>query len=593
MHMKKLIRIAAVVLVSFALWFYLKGKKNSSPKVTEKVLYTANEGHIKTLDPAHAEDVYSHREIAKIYEGLLDFHYLKRPFELMPNLAEEMPIVSADRLIYTFKIRKGVKFHDNPCFPDGKGRELTAYDFVYSLKRLADPKLQAKNFWLIDNKLKGVNEWRERYADAIQANFDEEIEGVKAVDLYTLQFTLTKPDPQFLYLLAMSGCFAIPHEAVEHYGMEFTNHPVGTGPFVLEAFNPQDNKLVYYKNPTFRDKRFPSEAAEEYQHMLAYAGKQLPFVDKLVTYIITESQPKWLKFKKADLDIIDITKDKIASDVVRNNELISELKEKGIHLFRVAEISTNYIVMNFANPLFKDNLKLRQAISLAFDREGYNKLFHNNAAVVAQSTVPPGLAGYRADYINPYGTYDVETAKQYLVEAGYPEGKGLPELTLDMGPDSELRLKGEFFQKCMARIGIRVKVAGNIFPELIKKLHNKATVLHGISWSADYPDAQNFFMLLYGPYQPGGIGSNFDDPVYNALYEKAVAMPDSPERTKLYEQLNEMIAEKVPFICTVHFPYTALQHGWIKNYCWSNFHYGTEQYVDIDLEQKRQLVPKL
>ncbi|NEJ83988.1 hypothetical protein GR268_46970, partial [Rhizobium leguminosarum] len=141
-------------------------------------------------------------------------------FELMPNLAEEMNTNTPHRLIYTFKIRKGVRFHDNPCFPDGKGRELTAYDFVYSLKRLADPKLQAVNFWLIDNKLKGVNEWRERYTDAIQANFDEEIEGVKAVDIYTLQFTLTKPDPQFLYHLAMSGCFAVPHEAVEHYGME-------------------------------------------------------------------------------------------------------------------------------------------------------------------------------------------------------------------------------------------------------------------------------------------------------------------------------------------------------------------------------------
>ncbi|WP_044282711.1 ABC transporter substrate-binding protein [Candidatus Amoebophilus asiaticus] len=586
MHMKNLIRIAALILMLLALWAYLKSKKDSSPKVTEKVLYTANEAQIKTLDPAQAEDHYSNREVAKVYEGLLEFHYLKKPFELTPNLAEEMPEVSADQLVYTFKIRRGVKFHDNPCFPNGKGRELTAHDFVYSFKRLADPKLQAKNFWLINNNLKEVNAWRERYADAIQANYDEEIEGVKAIDRYTLQFTLTRPNPQFLYFLGMSGCYVVPREAVEHYGMEFTNHPVGTGAFMLEAFNPQDSKLVYRKNPTFRDKRFPSESIEEYKHMLAYAGKQLPFVDKIVTYILTEAQPKWLKFKKGDLDIIDITKDKIALDVVRNGELIPDLKEKGINLYSVAELSTTYVVMNCANPLFKDNLKLRQAMALAFDKEGYNKLFHNNTAVVAQSTVPPGLAGYREDYINPYGIYDIEKAKQYLAEAGYPEGKGLPELTLDAGPDAELRLKGEFFQKCMAKIGVRIKVVGNIFPELIKKINNQATMLHSISWSADYPDAQNFFMLLYGPYQPGGIGSNLNDSAYDALYEKAVAMLDSPERTRLYEQLNEMIAEKTPFICTVHFPHTGLQHGWVKNYCWSNFHYGTEQYFDIDLEQK-------
>jgi ABC-type transport system substrate-binding protein len=591
--MKRMVRIAALVLVSLALWFYLKGKKDSSPKITEKVLYTANEAQIKTLDPAQAIDTYSNREIAKVYEGLLDFHYLKRPFELMPNLAEEMPAVSADQLVYTFKIRRGTKFHDDLCFPDGKGRELTAHDFVYSFKRLADPKLQAKNFWIVDSRLKGINEWREKYVDAIQANYDEEIEGIKAIGSYILQFTLIKPDPQFLYLLAMSGCFVVAHEAVEYYGMEFPNHPVGTGPFVLEAFNAQDNKLVYHKNPTFRDKRFPSEAAEEYKHMLAYAGKQLPLVDKLVTYVLTESQPKWLKFRKGNLDVVDISKDKIASEVVRNNVLIPELKEKNMSVFRVAEISTTYIVMNCDNPLFKDNIKLRQAISLAFDKVGYNQLFHNNTAIVAQSTVPPGLAGYREDYINPYGICDIEKAKQYLAEAGYPEGKGLPELTLDMGPDTEQRLRGEFFQKCMAKIGVQVKVIGNIFPELVKKLHNKSTVLHGISWSADYPDAQNFFMLLYGPYQPGGIGSNFNDPIYNVLYEKAVSMPDSPERTKFYEQLNEIIAEKVPFICTIHLPYTALQHAWIKNYCWSNFHYGTEQYFDIDLEQKKQLASKL
>lgn len=590
--MKKISIIIALVLVVLAVWFY--GKRKIAPTlVHEKVLVTANEAQIKGLDPIQADDVYSTREIAKIYEGLLEFHYLKRPVELSPNLAESIPTVSADQLIYTFKIRPGVMFHDNSCFPNNKGRELTAHDFVYSFKRLADPKLQAKGFWLIDNKVKGLNQWRKKQAEAAATDYQEEIEGIQAIDKYTLQFTLTHPYPQFLYALAMAPCYVVAHEAVAHYGEEFMNHPVGTGPFTLETFNTQDTKLVYHKNPTFRDKYFPSEAAEEYKHMLAYAGKKLPLVDKLVTYILPEEQPRWLKFKKGDIDLIDISRDKIASEVVQDKHLSPALQEKGVQLSCVPELGTSYMVINMAHPLFKDNLKLRQAISLAFDAEGYNKLFHNGIAVSAQSTIPPGLAGYQADYRNPYRTYSLEKAQECLAAAGYPGGKGLPEITLEVGSTTDAKQRGEFIQKCMEKIGIRVQVVENIFPVLLKKINTKSTMLHTISWSADYPDAENFLNLFYGPIQPGGVGSNFNDSTFNSLYETAASMPDSLARTVLYERLNQIIGENVPAICIVHPPRINLQHSWVKNYCWTNFHYGAEQYWDIDLGQKKVMLPKL
>jgi ABC-type transport system substrate-binding protein len=350
---------------------------------------------------------------------------------------------------------------------------------------------------------------------------------------------------------------------------------------------------VYLKNPTFRDKYFPSEAAEEYQHMLVYAGKKLPLVDKMITHIIPEEQPRWLKFQKGEIDILDLSKDKSASEILdSNNQLTASLQKKGMQILQIPSISTGYIVFNNTLDLFKNNLKLRQAMSLAFDGAGYNRLFHDNRAVLAHATVPPSLAGYQKDYVNPYRVYDVEKAKQYLAEAGYPGGKGLPEITLDISIGPIFRQKGEFFQKCMNQIGIKVTLAENIFPELTKKLSNKATMLHAISWSADYPDAENFFQLFYG-HNELGIGIYFNHPLFNALYEKASSLADSPERTILYEQLNQIIGELVPAICLVHQQYTFIQQGWLKNFNYSDFHYGTEQYLDIDEDQKKILSTNL
>ncbi|OJW67809.1 MAG: hypothetical protein BGO68_02590 [Candidatus Amoebophilus sp. 36-38] len=592
--MKKFIGSILVLLLVVGMWFYLKPEQERE-KNQKKVLITVNESQINGLDPIQVENIYSNHEVSKIYEGLLEYHYLKRPFELIPNLAEAMPTISPDKLVYTFKIKPGIMFHDNPCFPNGKGRELTAHDFVYSLKRLADPKLQARGFWLIDGKIKGLNAWREKYLDTAAIDYMEEIEGLQAIDRYTLQFTLTKPFPQFLYCLAISPCYVVPHEAVQYYGVEFLNHPVGTGPFMLTSFNPKDPKIVYHKNPNFKDQYFPSEAADPYKHMLAYAGKKLPFVDEIITYILPEEQTKWLKFKKGELDMIDISKDRIALNVINNNDLISSLKEQGIQLFQVPGLSTSYIVFNNAHPVFKDNLKLRQAMSLAFNAEGYNTLFYKNMAVAAQSIIPPNLGGYRADYVNPYCLYNLEKAKQYLREAGYPDGKGLPEITLDVMCTTDARHKGEFIQQCMSKIGIHVKIVTNIFPELQKKIDQKATMMHVVGWSGVFPDAENFLQVLYGPYQltSGGIGTNFNDSTFNALYAKAIVMSDSQEKIKIYEQLNQIAAENVPVIYILHSSHVSLQQGWVKNYCWSSLHFGAEKYIDIDLDQQKALLPKL
>lgn len=590
--MRRIISIGAIIATGLAVQLYRRSGQEVRT-APEKVLVTTTEAQVKGFDPVDCEDTYSAREVCKVYEGLLEYHYLNRPYALTPNLAAEMPTLSADQCVYTFKIKEGVTFQDNACFPGGKGRVLTAHDFVYSFKRLADPRRQSRCFWLLDGKIKGLNAWREKYVDVSAADYTEDIPGLQALDNHTLQITLTQPSPQFLYALAMAPCFVVAHEAVDHYGKTFLNHPVGTGPFTLQVFNPQDTQIVYHRNPTFRDKRFPTEAAPAYTHMLTYAGQKLPLVDMVITHIFPEAQPRWLKFQKGQVDVIDISKDNIASEIIRDKELVSTLQDKGIQLFQEPEITTSCVIFNNAHPLFKNNPKLRQAMSLAFDGAKYNELFCNGAATLAQSIIPPNLAGHQTGYRNPYRAYNIDKAKQYLAEAGYPGGQGLPRINLDGTAHTIQKQKAEFFQQSMQKIGIQIQVVGNTWPELVKKVQTKNMMLHSMSWSADYPDAENFLQLFYGPHQLSGLGVNSDDPVFNKLYEKAVTMPHSAERTALYEHLNHMIGEQTPVICTVHAPHLILHQGWVRNYIWSNFHYGVEQYIDVDLAQKQALKPKL
>lgn len=560
----------------------------------EKVLNLITPQKIKGFDPIYAADLYASNEIGKVYEGLLEFHYLKRPYELTPNLAESMPEVSADGLTYTFKVKKGVMFQDSKAFPNGKGRELKADDFIYSIRRMADPKLQSTGWWLLDGKIAGLNEWRDKNANAEKVNYDEAVEGLKKIDDYTFQFKLTKPFPQFLYALAMPFTFAVAKEVVEHHGQEFQNYPVGTGPFKLEYFD-NSNRIVYHRNPTFREKLYPSEgeATDEAAGLLADAGKKLPLVDKVIVNIVVESQPQWLNFQKGSADLLGVPKDNFDQAIVGGKNLHPDMAKKGIRLSMVNALDTTYVAFNHTDPLFKDNIKLRQAMSLAYDHVESNKLFYNNTATIAQSIIPPGISGHKKEYKNPYIGRNLEMAKKLLKEAGYPDGKGLPELNYETVGSTVSRQQGEFFAKNMADIGIKIRISTNTWPELVKKTNTKTAQMFGIAWGADYPDAENFFGLLFGPNEsPGSNSSNYKNPTFDKIFAQASIMQDGPERTALYEQLYEMAGNEVPWIYGMHRTSVTVYQGWVKNYKYIEFNHTQVQYLNADLEAKKELLKK-
>lgn len=560
----------------------------------EKVLNLITPQKIKGFDPIYAADLYASNEIGKVYEGLLEFHYLKRPYELTPNLAESMPEVSADGLTYTFKVKKGVMFQDSKAFPNGKGRELKADDFIYSIRRMADPKLQSTGWWLLDGKIAGLNEWREKNANAEKVNYDEAVEGLKKIDDYSFQFKLTKPFPQFLYALAMPFTFAVAKEVVEHFGQEFQNYPVGTGPFKLDYFD-NSNRIVYNRNPTFREKFYPSEgeATDEAAGLLADAGKKLPLVDKVIVNIVVESQPQWLNFQKGSADLLGVPKDNFDQAIVGGKNLHPDMAKKGIRLSMVNALDTTYVAFNHTDPLFKDNIKLRQAMSLAYDHVESNKLFYNNTATIAQSIIPPGISGHKKEYKNPYIGRNLDLAKKLLKEAGYPDGKGLPELNYETVGSTVSRQQGEFFAKNMADIGIKIRISTNTWPELVKKTNTKTAQMFGIAWGADYPDAENFFGLLYGPNEsPGSNSSNYKNPTFDKIFAQASIMQDGPARTALYEQLYEMAGNEVPWIYGMHRTSVTVYQGWVKNYKYIEFNHTQVQYLNADLEAKKELLKK-
>lgn len=566
-----------------------------SKNVNEKSLHITVQSRIKGMDPINTGDTYSSTEVARVYEGLLQYHYLKRPYELEPNLAESMPEVSDDGLTYTFKLKKGVMFHDNKCFEGGKGRELTAEDVVFSIMRLADPRNNAIGWWILDGKVVGLNEWRDEQKKLNKTNYSAKVEGLKAVDKYTVQFKLTEEFPQFLYALPMSYTMIVAKEAVDFYGEEFLNNPVGTGPFMTDTFT-QSTKIVYKKNPKYRKEVYPSEGMPEDKEkgLLDDAGKTLPLAEKIVVHIQPESQPRWLAFEKGKTDFLTIPKDNFQSVVTPGKTITDAYAKKGIELQINPDLDVTYISFNHENELFKNNVKLKQAMSLAYNNVRANELFYNNRGILAQTPIPPGIQGYDKNYVNPYMAYDLEKAKKLLAEAGYPKGKGLPVITYDTASSTVQRQMGEYFKKQMAEIGINVDVVTNTWPQLTEKVHKRKTMTYGMAWLGDYPDAENFLQLLYGPNSsPGPNGSNFNDPGFNKLFKKATKMQPSPERAKLYMEMAQKYSEKVPWILGVHRTSFVVKHGWLKNYKFSTFNYGNSKYFDVDLEVKKKNIEKL
>ena len=565
---------------------------------SDEMRYFGSTSRIRGFDPVTSADVPSAHAIYKVYEGLYEYEYLVRPYAVRPMLAEGMPEISPDGLTYTFRIRKGVKFIDDPCFPDGKGREVTADDFVYSWKRVADVKTKSNCYWIFEGHVVGLDEYHQKSISK-GVSYDEPVEGINALDRYTLQVKLLKPYPQLIWILTMSYTFAVPREAVERYGEEFLNHPVGTGAFVVSDWRFRNYRIVYRRNPAYHGDFYPTrgEPEDKAKGFLDDAGKPIPFLDEITQYVISDNSTEWLMFLNGQIASAGISRDNFSAVITPQRGLTADLKAKGIRLETAPELWTEYIGFNMEDPVVgmsKDpdtNLKhrkLRQALAYSFDSEKWVE-FWNRRMIPANSPIPPGMAGHDDKRPLPYA-YNLEKARQLIAEAGYPDGidpKTGRRLTLTVelrsASEPQERQSFDLLADFVSKIGVELKPSYNNFPEFLKKMERKQQQMFNLGWVADYPDAENYLQLFTTKsVSPGPNHTNYSDPEFDRLYDKATVMQDSPERTELYRKMAEMIVEDSPWILLDYPLAFGLQRNWLKNYKFHAFPYPNMKFYKID-----------
>lgn len=540
-----------------------------SAVVQAESVFHAETKRIAGFDPAKVGDMPSIQAISKMYEGLLQYSYLERPYKVEPCLAEAMPDVSPDGKTYTFRIRQGVYFQDDPCFTNsaGRGRELVANDFIYAIKRVADVKVTSPGYWVFRDRIVGLDEFRERSTSGI-TDYDTPVQGLEAPDRHTLKIRLKRPFPALLWILTMNYAYAVPREAVDYYGEDFVSHPVGTGPYLLKS-HIHNYRLEFVKNPRWSEPGHPGVS-----------------IDRIVQHVITDASTQWLLFLSGQLDVTGVTRDNWDAVVQADRTLSPRLTARGIVMDATPSIDTAYIGFNMEDPVVGTNRFLRQAMMAAFDRERWVR-FQNGRITPATGPVPPSLQALgRHESRFPF---DLEIARALMVKAGYPGGRDPAtgrrlELTLELGAgDSETREMAEVLASFMERIGIVLNPGYNNWPAFLKKIDQKQAQMFYLSWMADYPDPENFLQLFYGPNAtPGANRCNYRDAEFDRLYEKAGTLPEGDEKAAVYARMEEIVKEDCPWLFLHHSMSVSLRHPWLLNYHPHDFPFGMNKYYRID-----------
>jgi ABC-type transport system substrate-binding protein len=568
--------------------------KKPDSKTDEVVLNQRMRSKVQTLDPADVGDVTSDGVCKEFHESLYGYDYLRRPHQVVPELAAALPEVSDDGLIYRIPIKQGVFFHDDPCFPDGKGRELTAHDFVYALKRIANVKVQSKGWYIFDGRVAGLDDFRD-YSKGCQkgeVDYDIPVAGLYAEDEYTLVIKLNRPWPQLIYWLAYLPTAPMAREAVDYYGKDIVKHPVGTGPYILKQWH-RGIFLEAERNPNYRQVLFPSEGMPEDASLLANAGKRLPLVDRVFWRVVVEDQPRWLLLMRGDIDLITIPKDNFGQAVSMGTELTEEMKQRGMVLKLFDEPSTFWLGMNMNDPILGANKPLRFAINHAIDRVRFIEILESSKGKPAYGPFPLVLPGFDPT-IKKWSAsyYDPDKAKEYLKEAQTLHGGPLPKLRLAIGrTGTKQKQTLQFLARNLAEIGLEVETEMFDWPTFLEKLRTSGMQMFFTGWMADYPDPENFLGCFYSKNASWPNSTNFNSSEFDALYEKVSVMPDSPERTELYRQAQRIILEEMPCAFTYHRIGYIIHHDWLENlkpdpYKADAIGSGHLKYYNVDMQKR-------
>jgi ABC-type transport system substrate-binding protein len=530
-------------------------------KVIRDVFPAAETG----FDPAASNDLYSGTIGQAIFDTLYTYDYLARPAKLAPLAADALPQITDNGKTYTIRLRKGIYFAADPAF-GGKKRELVAEDVVYSLKRLADPKLRSPWVFLVEGKFVGLDEEIAAAKQSGKFDYDRKLPGLEVVDKYTLKLRLKDTDYNLPYVLAHEPTAIVAREVIEKYGESdgrAMGNPVGSGPYRLAQW-VRSSKIVLEANPDYRGFTwdFTSKDPADQKLIAQMKGRKMPQVGRVEISIIEEDQARWLAFQNRELDIMNM-EGPLAPQALLGDKLKPELAAKGIRLDRIVDPEISYVYWNLTDPvvggLAKDKVALRRAMAMSYNVAQDIKVIRNGQAVEALYPIPPGVVGHVPDWKSGV-RYDPAAANALLDKFGYkrgadgfrtlPDGKPLV-VTLFSRPDSLGRQQDELWKASLDAIGVRMDVHKDKFAELLKLEKQCKVMSRPAAWIADYPDGDNFMQLLYGPNTGASNGGCAKIPEYDALYAKTARMPPGPERDKLYQEMTRIAEAYAPWRLTI------------------------------------------
>ncbi|MFZ6875188.1 ABC transporter substrate-binding protein [Undibacterium sp. Di27W] len=574
--------------------FSLHAVHASNPANPDKVVRQAFEAADDGFDMVKTQNFYSGWVGEAIYEPLLSYDYLARPTRLLPLTAESMPEVSEQGKVFTFKIKPGIYFAPDPAFK-GKKHELTALDYVYTFKRVLDPANRSPHASFIDGKIIGLDEIANKAKKTGKFDYDAPVAGLKAIDKYTLRIELKATDYNFLYLLAYGGFGAVAREVIETYGDQTGLHPVGTGPYMIEKYLPR-SKIILTANPEYRGYTWDfasTGSARDNDIVRQMKGKRMPQVGRIDISIIEEEQSRWLAFQDGQLDI-DKLPQSAATAALDGVELKPELKDQGIKMDRVTDAGNTFTIFNMRDPVIggysKEKIALRRAIGMAYSYEDEIAQMRLGQAIRSEMIIPKDIVGYDPSYRSSL-VYDIKLANKLLDHFGYKRGvdgyrnnpDGSP-LTIKktVEPAAIYKVQSEIYKRGLDKIGLRIDFQVSNFADNLKAASAcKLTMWNG-AWNADYPDGENFLLLLYGPKSGAGNHACYESPAYDALYRKAVSMPLGEARNKVYAQMNRQVEADTPWIMHTSRIRSWLYRPWIIGYKKHPIMHSDWAFIDVE-----------
>ena len=480
----------------------------------KKIFHYNEQTGIATLDPAFAKNQSIMWAIHQLYNTLIE---VDEDMHLKPSLAKSWEIGS-DNVTFVFHLRRDVFFHDDAAFINGKGRLLTASDVVYSFSRLIDKNVASPGAWIFNAKVDAVN-------------------GFKALNDSTFQLKLVSPFQPILGILSMQYCSIIPREAIEKYGSDFRRHPIGTGPFEMVAWE-EGQALVLQKNPNYFEKDS--------------SGHTLPYLDGIKVSFHDSKATEFLEFQQNKLDFINDIEASFKDEILTKTGNLKKKWKGKLLLQKHPYLNTEYlgILVDGENELVKNSplrlQNIRQAINYGFDRQKMMLYLRNSIGTAAESGfVPAGLPSFDAIKVKGYH-YDVAKSKQLLIEAGYPNGNGLPAiklLTIPVYADLAGYIANELQQ-----VGMMIQVEAIQKSLLLEQTSKSQALFFRASWIADYPDAENYLSVFYGKNPAPPNYTRYKNALYDSLYERAIAEKNDSLRYAIYQQMDQLIMIDAPVV---------------------------------------------